>query len=104
MAVDEDQSKDTSLSDPDKALEELENIEKTTRRIFDDEESSKRSSSDSSLEPANKKARLDESSVDTSDNVELLGNEEKKLKKIVRKMTRKQLEEMMVTLNYLKNQ
>ena len=97
MAVDEDQSKDTSLSDPDKALEELENIEKTTRRIFDDEESSKRSSSDSSLEPANKKARLDERSVDTCDNVELLGNEEKKLKKIVRKMTRKQLEEMMMT-------
>ena len=96
MAVDEeDQSKDTSLSDPDKALEELEKIEKTTRKIFDDEESGKRSAtSDPTSEPVSKKARVEESSEE--DSVKIPGSEEKRIKKIVKKMTRKQLEEMMM--------
>ena len=96
MAVDEeDQSKDTSLSDPDKALEELEKIEKTTRKIFDDEESSKRSAtSDPTSEPVSKKARVEEGSEE--DSVQIPGSEEKRIKKIVRKMTRKQLEDMMM--------
>ena len=99
MAVDEeDQSKDTSLSDPDKALEELDNIEKTTRKIFDDEESSKRSAtSDPSSEPASKKARVEETSEEGDNSVQIPDAAEKRLKKIVRKMTRKQLEEMMMT-------
>ena len=99
MAVDEeDQSKDTSLSDPDKALEELEQIEKTTRKIFDDEDSGKRSATtDPTSEPASKKARVEESSEEADNSVQIPGTEEKKIKKIVRKMTRKQLEDMMMT-------
>ena len=82
MAVDEeDQSKDASLSDPDKALEELENIEKTTRKIFDDEESSKRSAtSDSASEPVSKKARVEESSEEADNSVQIPDAEEKRLK------------------------
>ena len=83
----------TSLSDPDKALEELEKIEKTTRKILDDEETSERSATaDPTSAPVSKKPRVEDSSEE--DIFKIPGSEKKRIKKIVRKMTRKQLEEM----------
>ena len=59
MAIDVE---DEEVSDDrDEALKELENIEKKTKKILDDEESNKRPSSDSLSEPASKKAKLNDS-------------------------------------------
>ena len=67
-------------------------------KIFDDEESCKRSgTSDPASEPASKRARVEETSEDGDNCVQIPDAAEQRLKKIVRKMTRKQLEEMMMT-------
>lgn len=91
MDVDNGQAEDQA-DDHEKALEELENIEKKTKKIFDDDsETNKRSlATDSSSEPTSKKAKLD----DSSDNITENGVDQRKLKKLLKKMTRKDLEEM----------
>ena len=73
----------------DKALEEIENIEKTTKKILDESEvqSSKRPpSEDDSFEPAAKKSK-----VDQDEKVEEIDH---KLKKVLKRMTRRDLEDM----------
>ena len=77
MDVDNGQAEDQA-DDHEKALEELENIEKKTKKIFDDDsETNKRSlATDSSSEPTSKKAKLD----DSSDNITENGVDQRKLK------------------------
>ena len=75
--------------DHDKALEELENIEKKTKKILDEGESpsSKRAPSIEKLseEPETKKPKLDEEAKDLDHH---------KLKKVLKRMTRRDLEDM----------
>ena len=89
MTVDPDDNEETVL-DHSKALEEIENIEKTTKKILDDESESnkRRPSAELSSEPESKRAKMDgdkdsEAIIDT-----------RKFKKLVKKMTRSDLEEM----------
>ena len=91
MAIDVE---DEEVSDDrDEALKELENIEKKTKKILDEEESNKRPSSDSLSEPASKKAKLN----DSNDTNEVHDVSKKKLKKLLKKMTRDDLEDMIQT-------
>ena len=90
--MDIDNVVENKTDDHEKALEELENIEKKTKKLFDDDsESQKRSSSsDVTSEPVSKKAKLN----DSSDSIDENGVDKRKLKKLLKKMTRKDLEEM----------
>jgi len=75
--------------DLDQALGELEQIEKTTRRILDDESESLKRPSEESSEPASKKVKVDQSLEET---VEAL--KKKKLKKELKRMSRNDLEDL----------
>ena len=89
MTVDPDDNEEPVL-DHSKALEEIENIEKTTKKILDDESESnkRRPSAELSSEPETKRAKMDgdkdsEAIIDT-----------RKFKKLIKKMTRSDLEDM----------
>lgn len=75
--------------DLDQALGELEMIEKTTRRILDDESESLKRPSEETTESANKKVKIDESLEETVEAVK-----KKKMKKELKKMSRNDLEDM----------
>jgi len=75
--------------DLDQALGELEMIEKTTRRILDDESESLKRPSEETTEPASKKVKIDESLEETVEAVK-----KKKMKKELKKMSRNDLEDM----------
>jgi len=75
--------------DLDQALGELEMIEKTTKRILDDESESLKRPSDEPSESASKKAKVDESLEETVEVVK-----KKKLKKQLKKMSRNDLEDL----------
>lgn len=82
--------------DYDKALGELEIIEKKTRKILDDEapgdaDSNKRSTAEVSDEPAAKKVKLEDDIKDTNEADRKL---KKKLKKELKKLTRVALEDL----------
>jgi len=78
--------------DFDKALGELELIEKKTKKILDDDSSiSNKRSSDISEEPTAKKVRLDDEKSETEKIMK------KKLKKELKKLTRVALEDMIST-------
>jgi len=77
--------------DLDQALGELEMIEKTTKRILDDESDSLKRPIDETQESSNKKAKIDES-LDESGEVEV--TKSKKLKKELKRMTRNDLEDL----------
>ena len=69
---------DDEPTDHDKALEELENIEKKTKKILDDEgESNKRPPSSDLSEPVTKKAKI---SDDSESSVQI---DKKKMKKVL---------------------
>jgi len=78
--------------DLDQALGELEMIEKTTKRILDDESDSLKRPIDETQESSNKKAKIDESLLDESVEVEV--TKAKKLKKELKRMTRNDLEDL----------
>lgn len=81
--------------DLDKALGELEMIEKKTRKILDDDsESNKRSTTENSEEPATKKPKFDEIIIEDNAAKDLL---KKKLKKELKKVTRVALEDIIAT-------
>jgi len=75
--------------DLDQALGELEMIEKTTKRILDDESESLKRPHEEPSEPASKKVKVDES---LDEAVEVVKN--KKIKKVLKKMTRNDLEDL----------
>jgi len=75
--------------DLDQALGELEMIEKTTRRILDDESESLKRPNEESLEPVSKKVKVDESLEETVQAIK-----KKKLKKELKKMSRNDLEDL----------
>ena len=75
--------------DLDQALGELEMIEKTTRRILDDESESLKRPSEETTESASKKVKIDESLEETVEAVK-----KKKMKKELKKMSRNDLEDM----------
>jgi len=75
--------------DLDQALGELEMIEKTTRRILDDDSESLKRPSEEPTEPVCKKVKIDESLEETVEVVK-----KKKLKKGLKKMSRNDLEDL----------
>jgi len=75
--------------DLDQALGELEMIEKTTRRILDDESESLKRPNEETTESASKKVKIDESLEETVEAVK-----KKKMKKELKKMSRNDLEDM----------
>jgi len=75
--------------DLDQALGELEMIEKTTKRILDDESESLKRPHEEPSEPVSKKVKVDESLEEA---VEVVKN--KKIKKVLKKMTRNDLEDL----------
>ena len=92
VALDDEDEEKADSDNHDKALEELENIEKTTKKILNDDEvqSAKRpSSEDDSLEPVSKKSRLDHDDRDREEDID-----HQKLKKVLKRMTRRDLEDM----------
>eukprot|EP00092_Neocalanus_flemingeri_P001626 GFUD01001735.1.p1 GENE.GFUD01001735.1~~GFUD01001735.1.p1 ORF type:complete len:946 (+),score=311.07 GFUD01001735.1:78-2915(+) len=78
--------------DLDQALGELEMIEKTTKRILDDESESLKRPNEETTEPVSKKVRVDESLEETVEVVEAI--KKKKLKKELKKMSRNDLEDL----------
>jgi len=90
---DEVMTVDDEPTDHDKALDELEQIEKKTKTILDDEggESNKRPPSSDLSEPLTKKAKTSDESESSE------AYDKKKLKKIIKKMTRKELEDLIQT-------
>jgi len=75
--------------DLDQALGELEQIEKTTRRILDDESESLKRPSEESSESACKKVKVDQSLEETATAIK-----KKKLKKELKRMSRNDLEDL----------
>jgi len=75
--------------DLDQALGELEMIEKTTKKILDDESESLKRPHEEPSEPSNKKAKVDESLDETGEVVK-----NRKIKKVLKKMTRNDLEDL----------
>ena len=83
---------DDEPTDHDKALDELEQIEKKTKTILDDDgESNKRPPSSDLSEPLTKKAKTSDANESSE------AYDKKKLKKIIKKMTRKELEDLIQT-------
>jgi len=88
---DEVMTVDDEPTDHDKALDELEQIEKKTKNILDEGESNKRPPSSDLSEPLTKKAKTSDESESSE------AYDKKKLKKIIKKMTRKELEDLIQT-------